>query len=68
MAKKNKSKLNTQSNIDDNKASLLSDSQFDSTECVDYDEISIPNNVDQQKCEAFFRIASAEEMEEMSMN
>lgn len=65
MAKKNRKSNNSQSSLDENKAALLSN--FDSAECADYDEIMKPNNdIDQEKCNQFLRIASAEEIEEMS--
>lgn len=63
MAKKGKS-----SKSNGHKASLLSDENFDSTDSVDYDEISTlkSDGIDHEKVEAFRRIASAEEIEEMS--
>lgn len=69
MAKKGKVKSNGQmSNVVQNKASLLSDEQFETVDSIDYDEISTlkSDGIDHEKCEAFRRIASAEEIEEMS--
>ncbi|KAH9527475.1 hypothetical protein DERF_001486 [Dermatophagoides farinae] len=69
--KKNSNKRNiNQQNTDNNKASLLSN-HFDETDSTDYDEISTTlkmndSSIDHEKCEAFRRIASAEEIEEMS--
>ncbi|KAI7686389.1 hypothetical protein SSS_02747 [Sarcoptes scabiei] len=76
MAKKNSSNKKSSSNrqpIDLNKASLLSNENFDETECADYVEISTNLNnhsssdrLIDKKCERFRRIASAEEIEELS--
>ncbi|OTF80612.1 hypothetical protein BLA29_002160 [Euroglyphus maynei] len=59
--------------MDNNKTSLLSNNFNDETDSIDYDEISSTMNdqsssslIDHEKCEAFRRIASAEEIEEMS--
>lgn len=60
--------LNTNAKLNKN-SSLLFDSQFDATNCTDYDEISsLKTDYIDEKCEAFRRIASAEEIEEMSID
>ena len=78
MAKKNSNRqnVNEKNNISDNNKIALLSNHFDNdeTDSIDYNEISnhsIKHNndnslIDHEKCEAFRRIASAEEIEEMS--
>ncbi|XP_027202752.2 tumor protein D52 isoform X1 [Dermatophagoides pteronyssinus] len=72
----NRQNVNEKNNISDNNKIALLSNHFDNdeTDSIDYNEISnhsIKHNndnslIDHEKCEAFRRIASAEEIEEMS--